>query len=124
MGFLNRYRELPHADTTLEHIAENLRYLFGARRGNGGPLHRFGIGQPDTHADATGATRQLLTELLNDIHRYERRIEWPVLQTEGRTEDLCLRIRLTGTVEGKRVRFALRYSPIYGGIEVEVAHAE
>lgn len=119
MGFLNRFREIPHADIEIEHISEHLTQLFSTYRGNGGTFHIFGIGQPETHANAAGASLQLLTEIFNDVMHLERRIERPVLQLLPGREDLCRKIRLTGYVRGRKVHFDILHNPIYGGATVE-----
>jgi predicted component of type VI protein secretion system len=124
MGFLNRYRELPHDGQELDHIAENLRHLFNTRRGYGSPLHDYGVGQPDPHADTVGASSQVLRELLGDVLRYEKRIEYPVMTTHGRSPDLELLIELRGRVNGQPVLFKLRYHQIHGGVRVEVGHVD
>lgn len=119
MGFLNRFREIPHSNTEIDHIVEHLEYLLSTHRGNGGTLHEFGIGQPNPHADSVGAARQFLFEILSDVMKYEKRIEQPQLQTLRDDADHCRRVLLTGYVEKRKVRFLLRYNQILGGVSVD-----
>lgn len=124
MGFLNRYRELPHQGRLLEHIAENLRHLFNSRRGYGSPICDFGLSDPDPQANSQNASQQILMQLLEDVLRYERRIVGPRLETAGRTPDLVLHMELRGHVGNRPVLFHLQYDQGYGGVQVDIVHIE
>jgi len=122
MGFLNRYREIPHRDEQLDHIVEHLRQLFNARRGYGSTIRDFGLEVGDAGGDALSAARSVLANMLADVVRFEKRIENPALRTGDRDANLVLHIDLVGTIEGRPQRFKLRYHQAYCSVEVEAAH--
>ena len=121
MGFMNRYREIPHRGREIDHICENLHHIFNSRRGYGSPIQNFGLDQPDPHTDSVGAAKQILAEMIRDIHQFEPRLAGPTLRTTGRSPDLKILIELRARLHGKLVQFRLRYSPVYGGVDVEAA---
>ncbi len=116
---MNRYRELPHRGRVLDHVCENLHHVLNSRRGYGSPIQDFGLDQPDPHADSVSAAKEILAEMVRDIYQFEPRLEDPILRTTGRSADLKILIELQAALHGKRVRFRLRYSPVYGGVDVE-----
>lgn len=124
MGFLNRYREIPHRGHALDHIRENLHHIFNSRRGYGSPLQGFGLGQPDAHADSVAAAKQVMAEMIRDIHQFEPRLQGPTLRTTGRSPDLKILMELRARHNGRIVAFRLSYSPVYSGVDVEVAEDE
>lgn len=126
MGFFNRYREIPHRDSAVEHIAEDLRHYLNAQRGYGSPIREFGTSQADPHADAAGMARKLLGDLLATIQRYLPQLGSASLKTLSRSEDLVLHIELRARLagSGQPVRFLLHYNQPYGGFDVEVSRAE
>lgn len=124
MGFLNRYREIPHRGRVLDHIRENLHHILNSREGYGSPLHDFGLGQPDTHADSIGAAKQIMAEMIRDIHQFEPRLQGPTLRTTGRSPELKIQMELRARLAGRLVSFRLAYSPVYGGVDVELAEDE
>jgi predicted component of type VI protein secretion system len=125
VGFCNRYREIGHRDTEIEHIADDLRHLLNARRGYGSPLRGFGTSPPDPQADAVSAGRHLLTEILNNVLLFVPKLTQPSVRTLHRTPDLVLHVELLARLKssGQRLRFLLHYNQPYGGIAVEVALA-
>jgi len=121
VGFMNRYREIPHRGRVIDHVAENLHHIFNSRRGYGSPIQSFGLDQPDPHTDSLGAAKEILAEMIRDLHQFEPRLDGPTLRTTGRSLDLKILIELRAQLHGKLVRFRLRYSPVYGGVDVEAA---
>ena len=125
MGFCNRYREMGHHDTEIEHLADDLRHLLNARRGYGSPLRDFGTSPPDPQASSVDAATHLLNEILNNVVLFLPRLAKPSLRTLNRTPDLVLHVELLGRLKssGQPVRFLLHYNQAYGGVAVEVSVA-
>lgn len=126
MGFFNRFREIPHRDAEVEHLAEDLHHLLNSYRGYGSPIRDIGLLPPDPHTDAAGAAKHLLANILSNLLRYLPGLAGPTLRTLSRTPDLVLHVELKGRIKGSEqpVRFLLHYCQPYGGVKVEVALAD
>ena len=126
MGFLNRFRELPHRDTALEHVLDDLRHVLNAQRGYGSPIRGLGLSPLDPHNNAEGVAKRLLEDVLSNVAHYVPDLTDAVLRTLERTAELTVRIELVARLRGapEPVRLLLGYSQVHAAFTVEVARAQ
>lgn len=126
VGFMNRFRELPHPSTPLAHAVEDLSHVLNAQRGYGSSIRELGLSPTDPHNNAEGVAKRLLDDVLANILLYVPDLSEPTLRTLERGADLVLRIELCARLRGERepVRMLLGYDQVLGSFSVEVARAE
>ena len=126
MGFLNRFREIPHPDTGLAHLVEDLSHVLNAQRGYGSPIRDLGLSPVDPHSNAEGVAKRLLEDVLRTVVNYVPELTDPVLRTLERSAELVLQIELCGRLRGTHqpVRLLLGYDQVFASFSVEVTRAE
>lgn len=126
MGFLNRFREIPHPATAIEHVIEDLSHVLNAQRGYGSPIRALGLSPVDPHSNAEGVAKRLLEDVLANVVHYVPDLSEPALRTLERSADLVLHIELRARLRRGKVpvRLLLRYDQVFATFSVEVARAE
>jgi predicted component of type VI protein secretion system len=125
--------ELPPEDP-LAAIARNLDAVLNARRGYSGALEIFGLGDHDAFVAKQGNTKAsgdesppkpaastvaaLAGDMLEQVLRFEPRLVGPTVRYVGRYESMWARFEITGSVQGTKQVFPVRFHVVLRNVQV------
>ncbi|MEO7329538.1 MAG: GPW/gp25 family protein [Minicystis sp.] len=105
-------------ESELDAIVRNLDATLNTKAGYGAMNSVFGLADQQGYLSSRDALEELVAGMLEQVVRFEPRVELPVLRLVGRDGVLWARFELSGKVNGRRTRIGIRFHTILRTLQV------